>query len=54
MELPRRTRGDELLRPGEPAAIRLRFVIACAFDHRIWMRATRQRFVMESSSFLKG
>jgi len=43
MELPRRERGDELLRPGEMAALRLRLrkfsrqhdlvsVIACAFD----------------------
>jgi len=48
MELPRRARGDELLRPGELAAIRLRLrnvagkhdlttVIACAFDHRTRM-----------------
>ena len=48
MELPRRTRGDELLRPGELADIRnrlrniahkhpLRSVIACAFDHRTRM-----------------
>lgn len=45
MELPRRTNGDELLRPDELTAIRLRLrniagkhdlttVIACAFDHR--------------------
>ena len=45
MELPRRTRGDELLAPGEMANMRLRMrrlgkkhdlttVIACAFDHR--------------------
>jgi len=45
MELPRRARGDELLRPGELADIRKRLrklaqrhdlatVIACAFDHR--------------------
>jgi radical SAM superfamily enzyme YgiQ (UPF0313 family) len=45
MELPRRQRGDELLKPGEMAALRLRLrrlaarhdlttVIACAFDHR--------------------
>ncbi len=44
MELPRRARGDELLRPGELTDIRLRLwnlapkhdltsVIACAFDH---------------------
>ena len=48
MELPRRARGDELLKPGELAAIRLRLrnvagkhdlttVIACAFDHRTRM-----------------
>jgi len=48
MELPRRTRGDELLRPGELESIRLRLrnvaarhdlttVIACAFDHRTRM-----------------
>ena len=48
MELPRRTRGDELLRPGELNAIRQRLrrvapahdlvsVIACAFDHRTRM-----------------
>src|SRR4051812_48017901 len=48
MELPRRTRGDELLRPGELTAIRRRLrqvapehdlatVIACAFDHRTRM-----------------
>ncbi len=48
MELPCRARGDELLTPGELAAIRLRLrnvagkhdlatVIACAFDHRTRM-----------------
>jgi hypothetical protein len=48
MELPRRDRGDELLRPGELAALRARIrhiapkhdlvsVIACAFDHRTRM-----------------
>src|SRR5437764_6262596 len=48
MELPRRTRGDELLAPGELTAIRQRLrriapqhdlttVIACAFDHRTRM-----------------
>ena len=49
MELPRRTRGDELLMPGEltgvpPAAcgrsrrdMTLATVIACAFDHRTRM-----------------
>lgn len=48
MELPRRDRGDELLRPGELASIRKRLrniapkhdlttVIACAFDHRTRM-----------------
>src|SRR5688572_26985979 len=48
MELPRRTRGDELLRPGELTALRHRLrrlaprhdlvaVIACAFDHRTRM-----------------
>ncbi len=48
MELPRRARGDELLKAGELAAIRLRLrnvaqkhdlatVIACAFDHRTRM-----------------
>ena len=48
MELPRRTRGDELLRPGELASLRKRLrniarkhdlatVIACAFDHRTRM-----------------
>src|SRR6476469_428482 len=48
MELPRRTRGDELLRPGELTALRERLrrvaaahdlvtVIACAFDHRTRM-----------------
>jgi len=48
MELPCRARGDELLRPGELASIRLRLrhvagkhdlttVIACAFDHRTRM-----------------
>jgi radical SAM superfamily enzyme YgiQ (UPF0313 family) len=48
MELPRRCRGDELLRPGELTAIRQRLrnlshrhdlttVIACAFDHRTRM-----------------
>ena len=45
MELPRRNRGDELLKPGEMADLRLRLrnlarrhdpatVIVCAFDHR--------------------
>src|SRR5215470_3421777 len=45
MELPRRQRGDELLRAGEMSALRARLraiaphhdlttVIACAFDHR--------------------
>ena len=45
VELPRCARGDELLKPGELAAIRLHLrnvagkhdlttVIACAFDHR--------------------
>src|SRR5258707_2568097 len=45
MELPRRDRGDELLRPGELTRLRQRLrqlapehdlttVIACAFDHR--------------------
>ncbi len=48
MELPRRIRGDELLKPGELAAVRQRLrmiapkhdlatVIACAFDHRTRM-----------------
>ena len=48
MELPRRNRGDELLRPGELSALRGRLrnisarhdlatVIACAFDHRTRM-----------------
>jgi radical SAM superfamily enzyme YgiQ (UPF0313 family) len=48
MELPRRIRGDELLRPGELTGIRQRLrqiarkhdlatVIACAFDHRTRM-----------------
>ena len=48
MELPRRDRGDELLRPGAMARMRLRLrnlaprhdlatVIACAFDHRTQM-----------------
>jgi radical SAM superfamily enzyme YgiQ (UPF0313 family) len=48
MELPRRNRGDELLRPGELTALRQRLrliaprhdlvtVIACAFDHRTRM-----------------
>lgn len=48
MELPRRNRGDELLRPGELTALRMRLrqmaprqdlttVIACAFDHRTRM-----------------
>jgi hypothetical protein len=48
MELPRRNRGDELLRPGELADVRARLrrvaarhglatVIACAFDHRTRM-----------------
>ena len=48
MELPRRNRGDELLKPGELTAIRARLrriaprtdlvtVIACAFDHRTRM-----------------
>lgn len=48
MELPRRKRGDELLRPGELVALRDRLrvlsrrhdtttVIACAFDHRTRM-----------------
>ncbi len=48
MELPPRARGDELLKPGELADIRLRLrsvaakhdlatVIACAFDHRTRM-----------------
>ncbi len=48
MELPRRTRGDELLKPGELVDIRKRLrniagkhdlatVIACAFDHRTRM-----------------
>lgn len=48
MELPRRNRGDELLRPGELADVRARVrrvaarhdlatVIACAFDHRTRM-----------------
>src|SRR3954451_2582372 len=48
MELPRRARGDELLRPGELLRLRERLrllaprhdlatVIACAFDHRTRM-----------------
>jgi radical SAM superfamily enzyme YgiQ (UPF0313 family) len=48
MELPRRSRGDELLRPGELKSVRERLrmlaprhdlvsVIACAFDHRTRM-----------------
>ncbi|MBP7933447.1 MAG: radical SAM protein [Phycisphaerae bacterium] len=48
MELPRRSRGDELLKPGELLALRARLrnlsrdhdlatVIACAFDHRTRM-----------------
>lgn len=48
MELPRRDRGDELLKPGSLAALRTRLrniarkhdlasVIACAFDHRTRM-----------------
>src|SRR6187401_170492 len=48
MELPRRTRGDELLKPGELTAVRERLrlrarehdlssVVACAFDHRTRM-----------------
>jgi len=48
MELPRRARGDELLKPGELTGIRRRLrqvapahdlvtVIACAFDHRTRM-----------------
>src|SRR6476620_7027343 len=48
MELPRRNRGDELLRPGELLGLRQRLralaprhdlatVIACAFDHRTRM-----------------
>ena len=48
MELPRRTRGDELLQPGELTQLRNRLrglaprhdltsVIACAFDHRTRM-----------------
>ena len=48
MELPRRPRGDELLKPGELLALRRRLravapqhdlttVIACAFDHRTRM-----------------
>src|SRR3954470_8422659 len=48
MELPRRARGDELLRPGELTRLRERVrsmapkhdlatVIACAFDHRTRM-----------------
>src|SRR5687768_2063153 len=48
MELPRRARGDELLRPGELIDVRRRLravapkhgvssVIACAFDHRTRM-----------------
>src|SRR5438477_9033165 len=48
MELPRRSRGDELLRPGQLIDIRRRLrgiapqhdlatVIACAFDHRTRM-----------------
>jgi hypothetical protein len=48
MELPRRTRGEELLKPGELTRVRERLrigaqghdlssVIACAFDHRTRM-----------------
>ena len=48
VELPRRARGDELLKPGELLALRQRLrllsvkhdlvsVIACAFDHRTRM-----------------
>src|SRR5947207_4146510 len=48
MELPRRARGDELLKPGELTRLRARLrtvapnhdlatVIACAFDHRTRM-----------------
>ena len=48
MELPRRQRGDELLKPGELTELRARLrniarqhdlasVIACAFDHRTRM-----------------
>ena len=48
MELPRRARGDELLKPGELTRVRERLriraqehdlssVIACAFDHRTRM-----------------
>ena len=48
MELPRRERGDELLKPGELLSLRQRLrnvaaqhdlvtVIACAFDHRTRM-----------------
>src|SRR5438067_2815762 len=48
MELPRRARGDEMLRPGELTELRRRLrrmsarhdlatVIACAFDHRTRM-----------------
>ena len=48
MELPRRARGDELLKPGELTALRSRLrtvatrhdlttVLACAFDHRTRM-----------------
>src|SRR3954467_4937376 len=48
MELPRRNRGDELLKPGELTQLRIRLraiapqhdlvsVIACAFDHRTRM-----------------
>ena len=48
MELPRRARGDELLKPGQLLALRERLrklaprhdlttVIACAFDHRTRM-----------------
>ena len=48
MELPRRSRGDELLKPGEMTSLRRRIrqlshrhdlttVIACAFDHRTRM-----------------
>src|SRR5438309_4498891 len=48
MELPRRNRGDELLKPGELSALRRRLrslaprhdlstVIACAFDHQTRM-----------------
>src|SRR5438034_1272733 len=48
MELPRRNRGDELLKPGQLTSLRQRLrqiaprhdlvsVIACAFDHRTRM-----------------